>query len=112
PNQLGYFALLSMAIFTVVPSIYRRNKIILFLIASSCAYLVLLSESRASFVGILLLAAIVFWNEGFSLNLRSLVYLSILSGVCYIAVNSSDYMTMRINSVLERNQSKASTLES
>ncbi len=112
PNQLGYFALLVMSIFVVTPSILRKNKIISFLVTILCAYLVLLSGSRASLVGIFVLGIILFVSEGFRFEVKSFLFLLFVLIISINFLISSDWFVNQWEVIENRSQAKESTFES
>ena len=77
PNQLGYYALLSGTILTLITSKFRIN--ILFQIASYFSFLLLclVSSSKAAMAGALLLIVLAFVNQGL-LNFKQLVAIAVV----------------------------------
>lgn len=75
PNQLGYFSLLMLSLFTVLPSVFRKNIFILMLLIFITSFLILYSGSRAALVGVLLLSAFLFYLEGFKFKFNSFIIL-------------------------------------
>lgn len=102
PNQLGYFSLLMLTLFTILPSYYRKNIFITIWMIFSCGYLVLYSGSRAALGGILLLAGLIFYLEGFKLKLKSLIMFLIILFITPTIFNSS-FVNKQIESITTRN---------
>lgn len=105
PNQLGYFALLMLSLFTILPSSYRKNIFLIIWMISSCGYLVLYSGSRAALGGILLLAGMIFYLEGFKLKIKSVVLILILFISIPIALKTN-FVNNQIESVVSRNDNE------
>lgn len=103
PNQLGYFALLMLSLFTILPSFYRKNIFLIILMISTCGYLVLYSVSRAALGGIVILAGMIFYMEGFKLKIKSVMLILILIISIPIALKT-DFVNKRMESVFSRNE--------
>jgi hypothetical protein len=72
PNQLGYYALLMLSLFAILPSVYRKNKFTMTLTIVFSACLILYSGSRAAMAGVLILGVIMLYKEGFKFKLKSI----------------------------------------
>jgi hypothetical protein len=103
PNQLGYFSLLMLSLFTVLPSIFRKNIFIIFLVIFITSYLVLYAGSRAALGGVLILTVLLFYFEGFRLKLKSFIFL--LIGIIAIPILlQNDFITNNIESLQNRGE--------
>jgi len=60
PNQLGYWSVLSASIFLIFSRFLKVNVIFQVLVISICAYLVFLSQGRASLIALVLLLVLHF----------------------------------------------------
>lgn len=103
PNQLGYFSLLMLSLFTILPSSFRKNIFLTILVISTCGYLVLYSGSRAALVGVLLLASMIFYLEGFKLKIKSVVLILILF-ISIPLLLKSDFIKSKVDSISTRNE--------
>jgi hypothetical protein len=79
PNQLGYYALLAACLFVMAqrPLAISRTKIAIGV--TFCAYLALLSASRASVAGILMLVFVLFFASPRTIILASLASVALVS---------------------------------
>lgn len=103
PNQLGYFTLLMLSIYTVLPSRIRSNMFLSLWIIFASSYLVLYSGSRAALAGILLLAIIIFYKEGFKLELKSVLFMLILIASIPPLLQTS-FVNEKVESLVARNE--------
>lgn len=111
PNQLGYFGLLSLSIFSVNKSKLRSSTLVSISMICFSAFLVLMSGSRAALFGILLLALFLFIEESLKFNLRyfiGVIFISIIS----IFLLNYNYIEDRLNKIQARNESRNSTISS
>jgi len=108
PNQLGYFSLLMLTIFTVLPSIFRKNILIIIFIVFITSYLVLYSGSRAALAGVFLLTILLFYVEGFKFKLKSFLLLLITIISLPVLVNSN-FFNDKIELMTIRNERHAAS---
>ncbi len=111
PNQLGYYTLCMISIFTVIPSKYRNKKIIVFAALMISGYLILISGSRAALFGVLLLGIIIIIKEGFKFKLPSILAICFFVIVGGIFISNNDSVQELLLGLSERNEQKESTLE-
>lgn len=102
PNQLGYYVLLMFSIYSVLPSIYRKNKLILLLVLFMSGYLIFLSGSRAALGGLLLLTGITLYNDGLKLKLGPIVFLVIIAASLPYLLQT-EFIQTRIDLIEQRN---------
>lgn len=77
PNQLGYFALLMVSIFTVLPSKYKNKNTFTYSLLLMSMYLVLLSGSRSTLVGIFILAILIIYRDGIKIDAKKMMAVSL-----------------------------------
>lgn len=104
PNQLGYFTLLALSIFTVLPSKYRTNKLVSLLMLGGAVYLVLLSGSRAALAGIVALGILIFIKEGFKLKVTSIIFLTLGVSFSIILINNNSFFQDKLERIKVRNE--------
>jgi len=108
PNQLGYFALLMLSLFTILPSILRKNILVLLGLILITSYLVLYSGSRAALAGVFLLAILIVYFEGFKLKLKSLIFILIVVMSVPVFLQT-DFMAKNIESIQRRGERHLNT---
>jgi len=64
PNQLGYFALLMLTLFTILPSKLRQNIFAILFTVTLTAILIFYSGSRAAMIGVIFLGIILLFQIG------------------------------------------------
>lgn len=101
PNQLGYWALLMLTLFTVLPSRYRKNKLSMALVIGISTYLILYSGSRAALGGVLILSALMIFKEGFKLNFAS-AFLILVTLVSIPVAMQTDFIQKKIELIERR----------
>jgi hypothetical protein len=79
PNQLGYYALLSACLFAMAQRPLRISRIKAAIGITSCAYLAVLSASRASVAGILILLLVLFLTNPRTIIIASLAAVGVVS---------------------------------
>lgn len=104
PNQLGYYVLLSLSLFTALPSKYRSNRVIALATIFISAYLILLSGSRAALIGVILISAILFIKEGVKLEFSSVIFVLISIIVAVYFLGNSSFVESKLASIEERDQ--------
>jgi len=90
----------------------RKNKIISFIVIIICSYLVLLSGSRASLVGIFVLAIILFISEGFKFNVKSFLFTLFVLVISFNFLFTSNWFNKQMETIIQRNETKTTTFES
>lgn len=88
PNQLGYYSLLMLSLFALLPTKYRQKKIILIITIALSFFLAIYSGSRAAILGIILLSTILVFKQLFVFKLSSVFFL-----ILFIIVIHSIYNT-------------------
>lgn len=111
PNQLGYFALLIFSIFTIVPSKARSNKTVVVILIMMSGYLMLLSQSRAAFIGVLSLSVIVIIKESMKFNFKSLLFLLLFGILVFFTFNESSYVQDKLDGINQRQQMRGDNFE-
>lgn len=101
PNQLGYYALLMISLFAILPSTYRRNKISIIFALSLSIYLILHSGSRAALAGALLLGLIMLYKERFQFKSSSILFI-IGIGLSSVFFLQTNFVQNRINLLKDR----------
>jgi hypothetical protein len=79
PNQLGYYALLSACLFAMVQRPLGISRLRAAVGMSSCAYLALLSASRSSVAGILILLLVLLFSNPRTIIIASLAVVGLVS---------------------------------
>jgi hypothetical protein len=79
PNQLGYYALLSACLFAMAQRPLGISRLKAAIGVSSCAYLALLSASRSSVAGILLLLLVLLFSNPRTIIIASLAIVGLVS---------------------------------
>jgi hypothetical protein len=79
PNQLGYFALLCACLFAMTPANMGLPRLWSAIGVSLCAYLAVLSASRASLAGIFVLLFLLVFSNPRTIIIGSLVALALMS---------------------------------
>ncbi|WP_367913174.1 hypothetical protein [Leadbetterella sp. DM7] len=108
PNQLGYYALLMLSIFAVLPTVFRKKKFIMLLTVLLSGYLVFLSGSRAALSGIALLGIIMLIKEGFRYKFNTFILASILI-FAYPVIMQSNFIKDRLDLIEQRNERNAAS---
>lgn len=103
PNQLGYFSLLLLTIFTVIKSKYRLNFYYVFSILLFSSALILFSGSRAALGGLLILAIILLYRLGSTNKFRILVFLIVVLIAAPFAYQTS-FIQSKVSLIETRNQ--------
>lgn len=103
PNQLGYFSLLLLTIFTVIKSKYRLNFYYVFSILLFSSALILFSGSRAALGGLLILAIILLYRLGSTNKFRVLVFLIVVLIAAPFAYQTS-FIQSKVSLIESRNQ--------
>jgi hypothetical protein len=106
PNQLGYYSLVSLSIFSALPSKYRANKLIFLVTVLMSAYLILLSNSRAALLGVALLGIIVFIKEGFKVKASSMFFAVTALMLGWYFLSQSVFVDTQIKTIKDRAESK------
>jgi hypothetical protein len=109
PNQLGYFTLLMLTLFTILPSRYRNNKFIALLALVGSAILVVVSGSRLVLVGVVLLAFLLLFQQGIKLKLKYWVIISLVGLIFASFIYKTEFIQKRITLVEIRNHRQDST---
>lgn len=79
PNQLGYYALLSACLFALAQRPLGISRLKAAIGMSSCAYLALLSASRSSVAGILILLLVLLFSNPRTIIIASLAVVGLVS---------------------------------
>jgi hypothetical protein len=79
PNQLGYYALLSACLFAMAQRPLGISRFKAAIGMSSCAYLALLSASRSSVAGILILLLVLLFSNPRTIIIASLAIVGLVS---------------------------------
>lgn len=79
PNQLGYYALLSACLIAMAQRRLALSRFKAGFAVTGCAYLAVLSASRASVAGILILLAVMLFSNPRTIILASIVGIALLS---------------------------------
>jgi hypothetical protein len=79
PNQLGYYALLCACLFAITSQSYGLSRVWSAIGVALCAYLAVLSASRASLGGILVLLFLLVFSNPRTIIIGSLVALVLIS---------------------------------
>lgn len=108
PNQLGYYALLMLSLFTVLPSWFRHYKPTMVLTIIMTSYLVLLSNSRAALAGIIVLIVIILIKEGIKFKTSAFILIFALIALLPIFFES-DFFQQYLTSLEVRNQRHENT---
>jgi hypothetical protein len=92
PNQLGYYALLCACMFAITQRTLGIPRLWSAVSVSGCAYLALLSASRASLAGILLLLFVMVFSNPRTIVLSSIIALALISlgGPLSHAINAAE----------------------
>lgn len=103
PNQLGYYATITMTMFIILNKYYNQNIISKLIITISTLYLTLISGSRAAIVGIVLLGIILLAKEIMKNKLVAILLTVVI--LLFINVQYTEYF----NSVIDRQIEKENT---
>lgn len=103
PNQLGYFALLMVSIFTVLPSKYKNNNTFTYSLLLMSMYLVLLSGSRSTLVGIFILAILIIYRDGVRIDAKKLMAVSLFF---VLVIGTYGYTQQYLFKIQERDEYK------
>jgi hypothetical protein len=79
PNQLGYYALLSACLFAMTQRMLGTHRLKAAIGVSGCAYLAVLSASRASVAGIAVLLFVLLFSNPRTIILASLAALALVT---------------------------------
>ncbi len=97
PNQLGYYALLAACLFAMTQRQLGIGRLRASLGIVGCAYLAVLSSSRASLIGIALLFVILVFSSPRTIILGGLVALGLtsLGGPIKDAIDTAEYRALK-----------------
>ena len=109
PNQLGYFVLLALTFYTVLPSKFRLERIYNLLMIIMCFYLAIISSSRVIIIGLVILSSLLIFSS--EKNVPQKRWLVILPAIFLIGtgVFYTPFVQKRINLIetrIERNDAK------
>lgn len=79
PNQLGYYALLAACLFAMAQRPLGMSRVVGAIGITCCAYLAMLSASRASVAGILMLGVVLLFSNPRTIIVVSLVAVGLVS---------------------------------
>lgn len=107
PNQLGYYTLLLLTLFTVLPSTFKANKWIVIAVIAASVSLSVYSSSRIVLVGVCLLTVLLLYQMG----IKTTYWLAIaLIGVLVTAVMyQTEFIQKKIELIEIRNHRQDTT---
>ena len=104
PNQLGYFVLLALTLYTVLPSKYRTNRVITLFMCVMSLYLGILSSSRIILFGLILLIGILLYTTEKKVPLKYwLIFIPILV-LIGVGLSKTNFIEEKIELIEIRNQ--------
>lgn len=109
PNQLGYFALLTLTLFTVLPSRYRKNRLIVMGAIAGSVILAVVSSSRIVLLGLVVLALLSLHQLDIKLNFKYWILISVFGIVIALFLSKTEFIQKRISLVEVRNNRQDTT---
>ncbi len=104
PNQLGYYALLCLSLFSIIKSPYRDNKYFYIAFSFLVCFLILLSGSRASGGSVLLIVIYVLVHQGLNLKASNIIFLIVTLIVSLGYLTQTNFFKEKLNEIEERNE--------
>jgi hypothetical protein len=109
PNQLGYFTLLILTLFSILPSRYRNNKFIALFALFGSVILAVVSGSRLVIIGVLVLAFSLLFQQGIKLKLEHWLVISLVGLLATAFMYKTEFIQKKIALVEIRNHRQDTT---
>ena len=109
PNQLGYFTLLVLTLFTILPSRYRNNKFIVPVVIIAALSLAAYASSRLVILGVVVLASLLLFQLGIKLKLKYWAIIFIVGLFTASFAYKTEFIQKRIELVEIRNNRQDTT---
>jgi hypothetical protein len=109
PNQLAYFTLLILTLFTILPNRYRNNKFIVLIVIIAAVILAIVAGSRIVLGGVVLLALLLLYQLGIKLKLKYWGVISLIGIVVASIIYKTEFIQKRIVLVEIRNHRQDTT---
>ncbi|MFK5981647.1 MAG: hypothetical protein QM499_01945 [Flavobacteriaceae bacterium] len=110
PNQLGYFCLLILSLFVIIPSTIKRNKFVLVAMTVMAFYIALVSQSRIAVIGILYLIVFIVLTEFRPYTKKSILTMVFILGSSLLLLNTI-FIKDRLTSIKTRSVKRSTTIK-
>lgn len=110
PNQLGYFVMLVLSLFILIPSTIKRYKILTIVMAIMIFYLALLSQSRVVILGVIYLIIFLLLKETYPFTKKSLTAIVLVIGAFVLFLNTN-FVEDKLDSIKVRSAKRTTTLD-
>lgn len=107
PNQLGYYTLLAISLFTILPSKMKSNGLLLSYVFFIAIYLALYSNSRAALGGLAILLVFIITHNTIKVN-KSMLLVLLLVPFVIPSLYQSQFVQRSVQTLESRNQRDAS----
>ena len=109
PNQLAYFVLLVLSLFTIFPSKFRKNTFIVLLVILAAVALALIASSRIVLFGVIILALLLVYQLGIKFKLKYWAIISLVGLIVGSFIYKTDFIQKRITLIEIRNHRQDTT---
>ena len=110
PNQLGYYVMLVLSLFILIPSAIKKYKVLTFVLAFMTFYLALLSQSRVVIIGVIYLIIFLLLKETYPSTKKSLAAIALIIGA-FVLLFNTNFVEDKLDSIKVRSANRTTTLD-